>query len=114
MDVSTRGNWQKDAAIGYHGRTLYRYIVTAQHDKKVNTRPFTKEMQGNLRNVVVFAGILARTYKYGDDSQSEGIMDVEGTLSIATVRVISDNTYDKIMIRGEEMQGSVDEEIEMA
>ena len=89
MDVSTQGNWEKNTSISVNGQALYQYIILGKNDLTRSTREFMKNILDQLKDIVVFAGIRSRTFKYGDGQQEEGIGEVRGMMMIGTLRVVS-------------------------
>ena len=89
MDLSTNGQWQRNGSISVNGRSLYRFVLYGLHDLKRSTREFTREISERFKDVVVFAGIRSRTFKYGEEEGQEGIGTAKGLMTIGVLREVS-------------------------
>ena len=60
--MSTRGNWVVESPINDKTRSLWYYDVQSKgaDDMRIQTRTLTQEMISNVRNYVVFCGIMSR------------------------------------------------------
>jgi hypothetical protein len=92
-EFTTQGQWVHDnLPCRLDRQKLWRYTFYSKHTERRYTRAITKQMweQRDSQDWVVYVGVVARAWRFGDGEHEIGKTDISGTITIAVSRRIDE------------------------